>query len=45
MESEEILTEEILRRFKRVFGREMTGAERSCFFLQPSPEKEDEDKD
>jgi hypothetical protein len=43
MESEEILTEEILQRFKRVFGREMTAAERTCFFLEPSPEKEDKD--
>lgn len=42
---EELLhPEEILCRFKKVFGREMTAAERSGFFLPTSPEKEDEDE-
>jgi hypothetical protein len=46
MDSEEILSEELLQRFKKAFGRDMTTEERSCCFLQPSPEKwEDEDND
>lgn len=34
--------QEIVERFKKVFGREMTPAERHSFFLDhvPSPEKE-----
>jgi hypothetical protein len=42
---EELLyPEEIRRRFKKVFGREMTRAEREVFFMpvEPSPEQEDE---
>jgi hypothetical protein len=42
---EELLhPEEIQRRFKRVFGRDMTQIEREVFFLpvESSPEQEDE---
>jgi len=45
LDLEESLTpEEILRRFRRVFGRDMTRAEREVFFMpvEPSPEQEDE---
>ena len=41
---EELLhPEEIRRRFKKVFGREMTPAEREIFFMpvEPAPEQED----
>jgi hypothetical protein len=36
---------EIQRRFKKVFGRDMTQSERDIFFLpvEPSPEQEDKD--
>ena len=39
---EELLhPEEIQRRFKKVFGREMTRTERDVFFLpEPSPDEE-----
>jgi hypothetical protein len=43
---EELLhPEEIQRRSKKVFGREMTRTERDIFFLpvEPSPEQEDND--
>jgi hypothetical protein len=43
---EELLhPEEIQQRFKKVFGRDMTRAERDIFFLpiEPSPEQEDND--
>jgi hypothetical protein len=34
---DELTTEEILRRFDRVFGRDMTPEERSIFLLAPLP--------
>ena len=41
---EELLNpEEIQRRFKKVFGREMTQAERDVFFLPVEPPLEQED--
>jgi len=36
--------EEIQRRFKKVFGREMTKAERDIFFLPVEPRHEQEDE-
>jgi hypothetical protein len=42
---EELLhLEEIQRRFKKVFGRDMTGKERDIFFLPVEPPLEQEDE-
>ena len=42
---EELLhPEEIQRRFKKVFGRDMTGKERDIFFLPVEPPLEQEDE-
>jgi hypothetical protein len=42
---EELLhPEEIQRRFKKVFGREMTQAEREIFFLPMEPPLQHEDE-
>jgi hypothetical protein len=39
---EESLTdEEVLARFKKVMGREMTPEERTCLFVPPDPAKAD----
>jgi hypothetical protein len=36
--SEQMTHEEILRRFKTTFGREMSPAERQIFFVPPKPD-------
>jgi len=34
--------DEILMRFKKLFGRDMTAEERQIFFLTPEPPKQDQ---
>jgi hypothetical protein len=34
--------DEILRRFKKLFGREMSARERQEFFLSPEPPEQDQ---
>ena len=42
---DDLTPEEILRRFKRIFGRDMTPEERSLFFLDPHLKLPDDDPD
>ena len=42
---DELTPEEILRRFKHVFGRDMTPEERSVFFLVPDLPSPPDDPD
>jgi hypothetical protein len=43
-EAELLHPEDILGRFKKIFGREMTVQERQCFFMPADPLREQEDK-
>jgi hypothetical protein len=46
MSDDETFTrEEILHRFRKAFGREMTAIERRAFFLPPEPEDKTEGQD
>jgi hypothetical protein len=44
-DEEPLHPEEIRRRFKKVFGREMTRTEREVFFMPVEPAPEQEGKD